>query len=186
MRATSDPILELAICEPRTEKDSSSSAAALTLALSSGRSDSFSSKAKVVPEVILFPSRLGALAPVSDMESALCEASSETCVPASFLCWEAPIDDEPFTTRFGVAGPEERLRSFSFWLILASVCVVCDWFAGAEVGDLMVAVGLTTLTGAGAPFFVAVGTLVEGVRRCSMLGTATRGARLSFAPDAAT
>lgn len=66
--AASDPIRDPATIDPLPEKVSSSSAA-LTLALSSGRKDSFSSKAKVVPDVILFPSRLGGFVPSSDPES---------------------------------------------------------------------------------------------------------------------
>lgn len=59
------------------EKASSSSVAAFILALSSGRNDSFSSNAlKVVPEVMLLPSKLGGFVPSSELESAL-ELSSE-------------------------------------------------------------------------------------------------------------
>ena len=59
------------------EKASSSSMPAFMLALSSGRNDSFSSNAlKVVPEVMLLPSKLGGFVPSSELESAL-ELSSE-------------------------------------------------------------------------------------------------------------
>jgi len=95
----SEPIRELAKKDPRTEKESSSSAAALTLALSSGRSDSFSSKANVVPEVMLFPSRLGGLVPRSELESALCELSSEGVWLFAVLL--DPTAEVPLTMTFG-------------------------------------------------------------------------------------
>lgn len=187
MRATSEPIRELAIRDPLIEKASSSSAEAFTLALSSGRSDSFSSSANVVPDVILFPSRLGALAPISELESALCEASSDVDAALSFLLCESPIEgEEPFTTRLGVdealAAESEVFTSFppgvGLEVLTASLLgrVVATPFSLRTGGGLAVVAGVFVE--------VAIVTLLaatgfaggaEDCTRCSMAGTATRG-----------
>lgn len=98
--AASEPMRDPATIDPLPENVSSSSAA-FTLALSSGRSDSFSSNAKVVPEVILFPSKLGGFVPKSDNESALPNISCGDPLP------KIPVDSElavpePLTIRLGV------------------------------------------------------------------------------------
>lgn len=54
----------------------SSSSTALKLALSSGRSDSFSSSAKVAADVTLFPSILGGLPDPSEDESCVLLSSA--------------------------------------------------------------------------------------------------------------
>lgn len=108
--AASELIREPAMKDPRMEKASSSSAAALTLALSSGRRDSFSSKAKVVPEVILLPSKLGGLVPNSELESHFCE-SSDTLSLLTNTRWRSSAVGLPSTTRLGTLEPS--LISFS-------------------------------------------------------------------------
>lgn len=120
--------------EPRMEKASSSSAAAFTLALSSGRNDSFSSKAKVVPEVMLLPSRLGGFVPKSELESARSDVSSEGVwlLPALADLSAMPARD-PFTTRLG-GGLISSLRSLRPATILVSArcsaLVVCSVSGG--------------------------------------------------------
>lgn len=117
--ATSEPRRELISSEPRTEKASSSSAAALTLALSSGRSDSFSSRAlNVVPDVMLLPSRLGGFVPSSELESAFCETSSDE-VGVRLAVEEESVWVNPsaasnamsFKTRPGVSGTADVILS---------------------------------------------------------------------------
>src|SRR5687768_7329991 len=158
--ARSDPIREPARREPRTDNPSSSSAAALTLALSSGRRDSFSSKAKVVPDVMLLPSILGGFAPSSDPESAFAESSE----PLSR--WLMPFlgaDGEvlPFTTRLGVAAFRLRcvkdsdiLSIFEGAVVAFSACrdvLYCD--------DGPLAPAPFAMTG---PTTAAVGRVIDG------------------------
>lgn len=123
---------ELGSSGPRNEKASSSSAAAaLTLALSSGRRDSFSSRAKVVPEVMLLPSRLGGLVPSSELESARCDSSDPSL--ARTLDLSTRPDALPLTTRLGalVAGR----TSFNPSAIASGLSVSGEIALLAEVGS---------------------------------------------------
>src|SRR3954470_14770785 len=102
--ATSELTRELPTKGPRTEKLSSSSAAALTLALSSGRKDSFSSRTLyVVPDVMLLPSRLGGLVPRSELESPFVEFSSDgVWLFPSLLDLSVDVEPVPFTIKLGI------------------------------------------------------------------------------------
>lgn len=88
--AASEPMREPA----SSELASSSSAAALTLALSSGRNDSFSSSANVVPDAMLFPSRLGGFVAKSETDCAF-----RACPVNSVWFGGVPDIPLPSTTR---------------------------------------------------------------------------------------
>lgn len=173
---------ELVSRESRMENASSSSAAAaLTLALSSGRRDSFSSRAKVVPDVMLFPSKLGGFAPRSELESAFCE-SPELDWRLMILGFSGKAPPLPFTTRLGI------LESRETFLIPATTSSTISSF---EKVCLMAVFRRTGLPGTDpgreapvAPFAMTgtdTGGWVGDVTRCD----ATIG-ELSLEPEAAT
>ncbi len=95
------------------ENASSSSAAAMTAGAVVRSEDSFSSIANVVPEVMLFPSRLGGLVPSSELESARWELSSDGVWLFSpfLLDLSVVVEPSPLTTRLGVLVC--NFRSFS-------------------------------------------------------------------------
>ena len=117
--ARSDPIRDPAMREPRIDV-SSSSATAMTLALSSGRRDSFSSR--ILVDAVLLPSKLGAMASSSELESALVgESRVGCCLGAGFVrSPKRAALDEPLTTRFGVLGPRLSCRRLSAMAISVS------------------------------------------------------------------
>ncbi len=180
--AMSELIREPAMKEPRIEKASSSSAAALTLALSSGRSDSFSSIANVVPEVMLLPSKLGGLVPSSELESHFCDSSD----PLSLLIklrWRSGAELLPSTTRLGTFGP-----SFRPWSAAEALSTSADLPLGAvgmpaSGGEVGCERGTTTgalLTTTGFMMFALCSALGVWLVACPGEG------RASFETDAAT
>jgi hypothetical protein len=187
LAANSEPIRELVTREPRTEKASSSSAAAFTLALSSGRRDSFSSRANVVPEVMLFPSMLGGLVPSSELESALCESSDPLSLlwTITGLSVDKPL---PLTTRLGAFGP--RLIRFKDSATLSAAlcwssdakgargCEETTWWGGGPADPPLAITGLVDVGGD----FRLMGCSLEGV---AMWRTEGEGA-VSLETDAAT
>lgn len=212
--ATSDPMRELTSRDPRMEKESSSSAAALTLALSSGRSDSFSSRAlNVVPDVMLLPSKLGGFVPSSELESTFCDTSSdEGCVWLELEELAFPMGPSAvasavsFSTRSGVSGAIfSACKSFSMDFSAASrdggalasleavngavfsVLCVCGAFAVAD-GD---ALGFSRADVLGAAALVMLSKLSCRVLEPSTMAPGFRDAdppvgRSFFVADAAT